>query len=288
MSTDRDVSRIVRSWLREDAHEDADRVLDSVLDQLETTPQRRTIWFVRRFPEMNNAVRIALAAAAVVIIAFLGLRYLAPADVGGPNDPTPTPTPTRLVTPTPSPAAVQSLPPEGELEAGTYAIHVPDSPVIAEVTIGTGWASGGWYVMNPPVFSQSVSFWTVGNVYGDACDLEGSLPDPAVGPTVDDLVSALDDQANTDMSAPIDVIIGGYSGKRLQMTVPETIDCNPPLVMWVDANGNEGRSIERPFGDTVWILDVEGQRVVIVGNATDASAEATIAEVIDSVEFVIP
>ena len=40
MSTDRDVTRIVRSWLHEDAHEDADRILNLVLDQIDTTPQR--------------------------------------------------------------------------------------------------------------------------------------------------------------------------------------------------------------------------------------------------------
>ena len=37
MSTDRNPTRIVRSWLRSDEHESADRVLDAVLDQLDTT-----------------------------------------------------------------------------------------------------------------------------------------------------------------------------------------------------------------------------------------------------------
>ena len=41
MSTDRDTTRIVRSWLGTDEHESADRVLDAVLDQLDATPQRR-------------------------------------------------------------------------------------------------------------------------------------------------------------------------------------------------------------------------------------------------------
>ena len=41
MSTDRDTTRIVRSWLQTDEHESADRVLDAVLDQLDATPQRR-------------------------------------------------------------------------------------------------------------------------------------------------------------------------------------------------------------------------------------------------------
>ncbi|MBA2634323.1 MAG: hypothetical protein H0U86_15220 [Chloroflexi bacterium] len=95
MSTDRDTTRIVRSWLRTDEHESADRVLDAVLDQLDTTPQRRVTWWpVRRFPEMNTTVKLALAAAAVVVAALLGIRFLVPGsqNVGGPAE---TPTPSR-------------------------------------------------------------------------------------------------------------------------------------------------------------------------------------------------
>ena len=43
MSTDRDTTRIVRSWLRTDEHESADRVLDNVLALLDATPQRRSL-----------------------------------------------------------------------------------------------------------------------------------------------------------------------------------------------------------------------------------------------------
>ena len=77
MSTDRDVTRIVRSWLRTDEYGSADRVLNSVLDQLDTTHQRRLTWWpARRFPPMSTTLRIALATAAVVILAFLGIRFL--------------------------------------------------------------------------------------------------------------------------------------------------------------------------------------------------------------------
>ena len=44
MSTDRDTTRIVRSWLEEGATALPDRVLDAVLDQVPTTPQRRSRW----------------------------------------------------------------------------------------------------------------------------------------------------------------------------------------------------------------------------------------------------
>ena len=51
MSTERDLTRVVRSWMRDDEYESADRVLDAVLDALDATPQRRaTSWPVRRLP----------------------------------------------------------------------------------------------------------------------------------------------------------------------------------------------------------------------------------------------
>ncbi len=93
MNADPDVTRVVRSWLKEDAYENADRVLDSVLDQLEWIPQRRAGWLARRFPIMNSSrFRYGIAAAAIVAAAFLGLRFLPGPNVGAP-DATPSPTP---------------------------------------------------------------------------------------------------------------------------------------------------------------------------------------------------
>ena len=51
MDTERDVTRIVRSWLRTDEHESADRVLDNVLALLDATPQRRSWWPARRIAQ---------------------------------------------------------------------------------------------------------------------------------------------------------------------------------------------------------------------------------------------
>ena len=73
---DRDVNRAIRSWLHEDRHEDASRLAEAVLDQVDTIPQRRATWWPRwRTPIMNRIVTIGLAAAAVVVIAtFVGAR----------------------------------------------------------------------------------------------------------------------------------------------------------------------------------------------------------------------
>src|SRR4029078_12906233 len=50
VSTDHDVTRIVRSWLEECPTVVPDRVLDAVLDQVPATRQRRATWWpVRRY-----------------------------------------------------------------------------------------------------------------------------------------------------------------------------------------------------------------------------------------------
>ena len=122
MSTERDTERIVRSWLEVGATALPDRVLDAVLDQLPATPQRRSWWPARRFRDMNVYAKFAIAAAAVVVIAIVGINLLpGNASVGGPG-PTPTPSPIAVAdcaspSPTVSPSAGI---PEGPLAAGTY------------------------------------------------------------------------------------------------------------------------------------------------------------------------
>src|SRR6476659_5087702 len=98
MSTERDVTRIVRSWLRTDEHESADRILETVLAGLDTTPQRRALWPARRSPDMKTYAKLAIAAVAVVIVAVVGINLL---PGGGPNEgngaassPSPSPTAT--------------------------------------------------------------------------------------------------------------------------------------------------------------------------------------------------
>jgi hypothetical protein len=96
MSTDRDTTRIVRSWLRSDEHESADRVLDAVIDQLDTTSQRRSTWWpARKVNDMNSYARfslVAVGAAAVVAAVVLGGGLFAGSPTGGPVAGIPTPT----------------------------------------------------------------------------------------------------------------------------------------------------------------------------------------------------
>lgn len=271
---------------------------------------------------MNNTIRIALAAAAVAAVAFVGIRFLSPANVGNPA-----PTPTVTASPTATPLAVQPIPDNtandpnnslplapGRYTGGLVAPGEPgagDAEIAVDVafTVGDGWSisqpmGGGtccWYINGE---RRSISYWPVSHVYTDACDTisdEGYQGRP-IGPTVDDLVTALDEQKHTEMSEPIDVTIGGYSGKRFEMTpgrrlsasCEELLDRNPDrvLTLWPDLGGDPGRGVVidgGPGEDTqpVYVIDVDGHRVVFVAwsTGTDPRDAQAIAEVMGSMEF---
>ena len=45
-----------------------------------------------------------------------------------------------------------------------------------------------------------------------------------MGPTVDDLAAALVEQAGPDGIAPTDITDGGYSGKKVEVSIPDDVD----------------------------------------------------------------
>ena len=98
MTTERDPgTRIVLSWLREEMHENAERVLLRVLDEVDTTPQRRSWWPAWRTGPMNTYAKLIAAAAAVLVVAAVGYQFLpSTGGIGGPPAITPSPSPTLL------------------------------------------------------------------------------------------------------------------------------------------------------------------------------------------------
>jgi hypothetical protein len=98
MTTERDPgTRIVRSWLREEAHENAERVLLRALDEVDTTPQRRSWWPAWRTSPVNTYAKLIAAAAAVLVVAAVGYQFLPRSGgVGGQPTIAPSPSPTLL------------------------------------------------------------------------------------------------------------------------------------------------------------------------------------------------
>lgn len=81
MTTERDFDRIAAAWLAEGPDELSVRVLDSVVDQVHLTGQRRSWRSPWRLPDMSTPVRIA--GVAVIGVLVLGVTVV----LGGPSSP---------------------------------------------------------------------------------------------------------------------------------------------------------------------------------------------------------
>jgi hypothetical protein len=147
-----------------------------------------------------------------------------------------------------------------------------------------------------------VSIATVTNLVRQGCR-DHSRIDPPVGPTVDDLATALADLAPFRVtSPPTDVMIAGYRGKHLELTVPNLhvvnvdgednfVDCvHGHLMSWTaPLNGGPYYGYAGP-GNTeeFWILDVEGSRLVVSTQRTSDMPAEDIAEsraILDSIRI---
>lgn len=293
MTADRDTTRIVRSWLRANEHESADRVLQTVLARLDTTPQRRPMRLPRRNTDMNIYARLAIGAAAALAVVFLGLRLL-PASGPGPGGQSPVPS--RTVAPTVVPST-PPMPPDGTaLEPGTYVVRsYTETPF--EVTVPAGWTvtfgmihKGDFYNTRTAVLLRP---WIVTHVYGDSCHWRGTLH--AVGPTKAELVVALSTQTGRDATGPKDVVLGGLPATKFLLSVPGTFDasaCDDEYLRpWPDTGGNEASGPPMFTGSItqVYIVETGGKATAIQAASYEGSSAADIAElqkVLDSIVFV--
>ncbi len=297
MSSERDLTRTVRSWLREDGGENADRVLYAVLDQLEATPQRSA--------GMHAVARLALAVAAVVVLAVIGVSVLHfGAVVGTSPSPasliSPSPSPTPRPSPSPSPAA--TFLPRGLLAAGTQSLTRGGVPLSFALQTAN-WHSDGfaWINNDTSAGAERVSllFWNPSpdGIYADPCAQITSEP---VGPSAADLAAAMSTVPGTDLvSGASDVTVGGYPAKLLVLSVREDLPCTASSynLWWYDVGAGDdcassgacGRYVSTP-GDTIriWIVDVDGVRVVFEGETdkgAGATAEQTIQDIVASIRF---
>jgi hypothetical protein len=295
-TSDRDVNRAIRSWLHEDRHEDVSRVAGAVLDQVETTRQRRATWWpTRRTSPMNKIVPLGLGAAAVVGILVVGagmLRAPAPGGVGA--APAATPSPTAALTPQPSAAAAAGLP------VGSSHVLVSGGGIQGTVTIpAPGWTGeGGILVKDDNIDAPDGAGMIVFTgedlfVYGDPCEWSSTTPaTPAT--TVDALVEALGAQASRDASAPVDVTVDGHAGKSITLNVPDDAvfsECDEGYFgSWGVATETTPARYHQGPGqiDEVWILDVDGVLTVIdtaYYAGTPAEHVAEMRAIVESASF---
>jgi len=211
----------------------------------------------------------AVAAAAIVVlgvgaIAFAVSNTTADDPDGVPQAPAPTAAPTTAApTTTVAPRIVSGSVP------GT------DPDLMVTYTLPDGWVDAGAGYMARSA-SSVVNFWDVVNVYADGC--EHTQLDPPLGPTVDDLANVWATLPGFTATTPVDIVVDGYAGKRVDYTVPDygtveptaeghNADCaENTFALWTERYGGLGPNFWAQVPgqqNRQWIIDVDGTRLVI-------------------------
>ncbi|MFI5052878.1 MAG: hypothetical protein ACHQDE_00835 [Acidimicrobiia bacterium] len=181
------------------------------------------------------------------------------------------------------------------------------------VVVPSGWfdyGGGGRFTIkypdptNQPSPVLGLSVWDVGQVYRDPCHWQGQAVDP--GPGVAALVAALVAQPTRHATTPIDVTLAGHSGKYLEWSVPADIksstwtefdacdvteDGDHNFESWL-GNGMGNRYEQVPGQvDRVWVLDVNGQRLVVDATYSPDTTQADrdqLEQIVESLRFATP
>ncbi|MFN8234436.1 MAG: hypothetical protein U0V56_13555 [Actinomycetota bacterium] len=188
------------------------------------------------------------------------------------------------------------------VEPGTYFVDAdldPSTPLRVVYDLpAEGWSSWiGAAKFGPDDGHVGVSITTVVNLVTHGCRNHFSAR-PSVGPTVDDLATALSELEPFEVtSPPRDVDIYGYRGKHLGWTVPEMTfgRCDHgDLRSWIapmDAAevGDAFYGYTGPgYREEFWILDVEGTRLMIAAERSPGSPAEDLAElraILDSIRI---
>jgi hypothetical protein len=293
MTASRDPDRLIGAFLAEGMTELPDRVYDAVRSDIDRSRQRVVIgpW---RTPDMNTVAKFALAAAAVMVVAFVGINLLPrPGGNVGVSQPTPSPSPTPTATPSPTPVAV--FPSAGPLDmAKRHAFELEGKRFTLTVPTAD-WESNGEFgiskTQGETPDGAAFIFWKydANGVFSDPC---AQVKAPVVGPGAADMAAAITTIPGIDVvTPPTAVTVGGKPAQFVAIKIRDDIACQEDqFYLWYDsAHEDQARyATQKDQTIRVWITDVDGKRVQIdgetfAGAGPDPAQE--IQQVIDSIQF---
>jgi hypothetical protein len=272
---------------------DLDRLLRADISDVATEavepPDFATI--EHRGAQRRRTRTMLMTAAAVVVIA---LTAVGSSLVIGDESASPPP-----ASPVPPSPTVGAMPSNGRAEEaidpGTYRIPSSTwSAVEFTITFPKGWTVqwGNIYHYGPDQ-ELAVEAAVVDEIYTDACRGDGVTQ--AVGPRVEDLVTALRRQPGPATGRPVLTTLGGYPATRVDLRVPQGLDLEScrladdgglGLQIWHSEPADNYFVLFPGAVASVYILDVGPERQVFVTqNRSPDSAEASVAleAVLDSI-----
>ena len=208
--------------------------------------------------------------------------------------------------PSPAPSATPAFGTSGPLQPGTYTAGMPVGDTMTLMfTVPDGWDAyaedgvlRGLIPNDEPGTGApggiAFQFRDVTTLKGDPCHWSGPDDDIPVGPTVDDLVQALQEQTAYEASEPVDVVLGGHGGQRVDIISPTEPYGDDPHDPGAAVGCDDG--VLRPWDGEIYfqdpanrwqtnVLDVDGTRLVIVVQdfpGTTAADRAELDAIVDS------
>lgn len=187
------------------------------------------------------------------------------------------------------------------VDGGRYGVRVSDS-LLYQVNVPDRSEVFGGNTLNPGSGGAS---GRNGMLWMDVADQHTALPkDPChdhtyqvVGPTVEDLATALSNQPFLTVSKPLAVTVGGVKGLFVKVAVPQDAElsaCQGGQVTFVgDIDDQADRGWDTPGTvERMWILDVDGTRHILHANvvtgpgATDATKHTqAMSRMVESITF---
>ncbi len=295
MRTDPEVTTIVRSWLSEGVDRMPERVLDAVLDEVPSTPQRRHTWPAWRFSTMSTPARLGVAAAAIAVVAVAGYALLPRnASVGVPG---PTASPTAPTATLPA-LYVEQI--DNRLVPGTYRAGDPFAHPFS-LSLGLGWRATRIQLASVQLTKPGASMpWLVveqaQTVIPDPCHVDPAPGGSPAPPSVASLVTSLTTMTGFDPGPVTDTSIGGRAAKTFVLT--NAINADSPecpagglLNFWrfpTPTGTDAGPGTNGGATDRLWVVDVNGTPIVIDAihfADTPAADVADVEAVVSTIEF---
>jgi hypothetical protein len=176
----------------------------------------------------------------------------------------------------------------GKLAPGTYSFDAGTvTPRRLTFTVPAGWTidKDGFVRKGPgnPTEEVALVTWTVSHVYTDICHHDGALV--SAGTTTGELAALLAAQKGREASPVTDTTLGGFPAKRLELTIPNDFDsssCDAGIVrFWPDPGPDVSGGLCCALAgstDVVYIVDVPGNRFVVVARHNWDSIRAHVTE----------
>jgi hypothetical protein len=241
-------------------------------------PQR----IARMTLQLPTYARYGVAAAVVVAAVAIGAMVIGPDSTGAPGA-SDSAAPSATVAPSAGgPSSLLDSPRAGDLPTGNYYLDLPAYPARIDFAVPEGW----WYYWSSASRAASdvhavlvnslkttgtdyASAWGLGfsvinQVRTDPCDPGAGNMAASVTGSAAALAEALRSWPDFPVVSVEDVTIGGYSGKRVEITQDEGVDCEGVLFTTPTGYefGPQFSSIE-PVVNQFTFLDVEGSVFVI-------------------------